>query len=416
MSISIAVIDLETTGLSPWRNDRIVELGIVTINVDGTILSKYETIINPERDVGPTRIHKLTASDVIHAPKFQDIAGDLTLLLSSCDFIAGHNISFDHRFLLHEYQRLGYALPELPLICTSQLLGRRKLQHCCDEYGIFLGEDAHSALADATATAKLLSILISDSPTIIKEHIPSNHTWPQITPLNTSPLIRKKIKEKPNRPEIKTSAVTEALRTNSYDLEGTTPNEITYQVLLDRVLEDRIIDEHEYKDLSRAVIELGLTEHQIQAVHKRYIYHLVVKVLADNIITEEEQKDLILVANLLNYDFKQLEEMINICSSQLAPFRGSLKSEKLANLKDLRVCFTGELMSTLNGHPITRTLAETLAEKAGLIPCKSVTKKLDILVVADPNTQSNKAKKAKGYGIKIIAECSFWESIAIAVD
>jgi DNA polymerase III subunit epsilon len=43
----------------------------------------------------------------------------------------------------------------------------------------------------------------------------------------------------------------------------------------------------------------------------------------------------------------------------------------------------------------------------GLIAKRSVSKKLDILVVADPNTLSGKAKKARDYNTRIIAENVF---------
>lgn len=33
----IAVIDVETTGLSPWRHDRVVEIAIVVISPDGMV-------------------------------------------------------------------------------------------------------------------------------------------------------------------------------------------------------------------------------------------------------------------------------------------------------------------------------------------------------------------------------------------
>ena len=60
---NIAVIDLETTGLSPWRHDRVVEIGIVVISPDGTVHSEYETLVNPNRDMGPSCIHRISAAD-----------------------------------------------------------------------------------------------------------------------------------------------------------------------------------------------------------------------------------------------------------------------------------------------------------------------------------------------------------------
>jgi DNA polymerase-3 subunit epsilon len=45
-----------------------------------------------------------------------------------------------------------------------------------------------------------------------------------------------------------------------------------------------------------------------------------------------------------------------------------------------------------------------------------VTKKLDLLVVADPETRSGKGKKARDYGTRIIAEPAFWAMIAVEVN
>jgi hypothetical protein len=70
----IAVIDLETTGLNPYLNDRIIELGAVVIDQDGAILREFTTLVNPERDIGPTRIHGLRTSDVADAPRFRQVA------------------------------------------------------------------------------------------------------------------------------------------------------------------------------------------------------------------------------------------------------------------------------------------------------------------------------------------------------
>ena len=65
---------------------------------------------------------------------------------------------------------------------------------------------------------------------------------------------------------------------------------------------------------------------------------------------------------------------------------------------------------------ITREMAEHIVTEKGLRVMPSVTKKLDLLVVADPNTQSGKAKKAQKYGIRIIHEPVFWRTLGITVD
>jgi hypothetical protein len=47
---------------------------------------------------------------------------------------------------------------------------------------------------------------------------------------------------------------------------------------------------------------------------------------------------------------------------------------------------------------------------------RRVTKALDLLVVGDPETQSSKARMARKYDTRIIAERSFWGRIGVTVD
>jgi DNA polymerase-3 subunit epsilon len=61
-------------------------------------------------------------------------------------------------------------------------------------------------------------------------------------------------------------------------------------------------------------------------------------------------------------------------------------------------------------------MATELATKGGMIVVESVTKKLDLLVVADPLSQSGKAKKARRYGIRIMHEVVFWTVLDIEVE
>ncbi|MEU6717374.1 exonuclease domain-containing protein [Nonomuraea sp. NPDC046802] len=56
-----AVIDTETTGLRPTWHDRIIELGIVHLDASGEITREWGSLVNPGRDLGPQRIHRITA-------------------------------------------------------------------------------------------------------------------------------------------------------------------------------------------------------------------------------------------------------------------------------------------------------------------------------------------------------------------
>ena len=58
-----AVIDFETTGISPERGDRVTEVGLVLTDDFGAIEYEWSTLVNPRRDVGASHIHGLTARD-----------------------------------------------------------------------------------------------------------------------------------------------------------------------------------------------------------------------------------------------------------------------------------------------------------------------------------------------------------------
>ncbi|MFT8394640.1 PolC-type DNA polymerase III [Propionibacterium sp.] len=158
-----AVLDLETTGFSPARGDRIVEIGIVSLDPAGDSEGEWGTLVNPQRNVGATRVHHITARDVVAAPTMAELAPQLIEVLRGRVLVA-HNASFDVPFLTAELNRAGVHLPaaKLPQLCTMRLAPNflvtptRKLDDCCRAAGVSL-VNAHSALGDARATAMLFA-------------------------------------------------------------------------------------------------------------------------------------------------------------------------------------------------------------------------------------------------------------------
>ena len=157
------VIDLETTGFSPQKGDRIVEIGVVYVSPTGEIQNGWSTLVNPRRDVGATRVHGITAGDVIGAPSFGELAPYVLQSIAG-RMVVAHNAAFDLRFLTHELQSAGIPITELPLpsICTMTWSTHfvtspsRRLADVCHACGIDINH-AHSAYGDAMATAQLLS-------------------------------------------------------------------------------------------------------------------------------------------------------------------------------------------------------------------------------------------------------------------
>jgi DNA polymerase-3 subunit epsilon len=81
----------------------------------------------------------------------------------------------------------------------------------------------------------------------------------------------------------------------------------------------------------------------------------------------------------------------------------------------MKVCFTGLGRDTAGGV-FDRAPSEAHARRIGLEPVKSVTtKNCDLLVAADGDTSSEKARKARRYGIAIVDADDFHAAAAGAV-
>ena len=158
-----AVVDLETTGFSP-ESERIVEVAVVVLDPDGDEQDAFCTLIDPERDPGPTHVHGITAEMLDGAPTFADVHSYLAGILSG-RVVVGHNVDrFDLAFLVAECERLGgdELMPgpvvTLDTLAVAQayldLPGKARLVDCCDRYRL-TWDDHHSALGDARVTAAL---------------------------------------------------------------------------------------------------------------------------------------------------------------------------------------------------------------------------------------------------------------------
>ena len=160
-----AIVDIETTGGNASYS-RIIEVAVFIHN-GIEVTDTYETLINPQASI-PSYITALTGIDddmVMHAPAFEDIAGELFKLLEGNVFIA-HNVNFDFSFLKSEFEKAGltYAAKRLCTVRLSKKLIPGKssysLGRLCGQVGITI-ESRHRAAGDAKATVKLFEMLKS---------------------------------------------------------------------------------------------------------------------------------------------------------------------------------------------------------------------------------------------------------------
>lgn len=159
----IVVFDLETTGLMA-SSCHIIEIGAVCME-DGIIKETFSTLIDPKVHIpeSASEVNHIYDKDVVGAPEFKEVIGDFYKFCEGAT-LCGHNVGFDVGFLtLHakkEYYNFDHpTLDTLDMARRTLKRDRRNtLGDLCKEFDIEL-ENAHRALYDTIATAKLLKKL-----------------------------------------------------------------------------------------------------------------------------------------------------------------------------------------------------------------------------------------------------------------
>ena len=165
-----AVVDVETSGLRPKRH-HVLQIGVVIVDGDGTVVDRWSTLVRLRRfwhRVGPRHVHGITRRALRHATPPAQALAELARRIDGAVFTA-HNAVFDAMFLRRAAERSGVALRIDRRLCTLDLSRRldpdRALAHgladLCGRYDVPL-DGHHDALADASATAALLPLLLRD--------------------------------------------------------------------------------------------------------------------------------------------------------------------------------------------------------------------------------------------------------------
>lgn len=371
------MVDLETTGLS--NADRIVEIGVVLLRPDLTVERRWETLIQPERDIPNSYIHKITATDVVDAPSFAEVAAYFGSLLHGRILVA-HNASFEHRFLTNEFNRAhahnGLCQPWLDTMkLAKQHLGCAKLSDALTATNIN-NPLAHSALADAQATADLLRHLHLHCGADVSGYPAATFTAPAA-----------QCRTLPRGAEASWSG----------QLSRTLPasgakDEDAYRSELTRALIDRHISRTEMRQLEHTAIASGLGADDVEAINEEFTRQLAIEAWSDGVITDNEREELTAVAEALGVDLARVQSLLDEPQAGTAPVQFALQPGD-------RIALTGA-MDIPQEEWVRRATA------AGL-HVGQVTKQCALLVAANPDSMSGKAQKARKYGIPIVGEMKF---------
>ncbi|HET7510218.1 MAG TPA: exonuclease domain-containing protein, partial [Solirubrobacterales bacterium] len=387
------------------------ELAILDVDVSGEPVDTWASLLRVDRDLGPTGIHGIRGRDLRGAPSFEEVLGDVLERLAGRTVVA-HNARFDCSFLECELDRVGIDIKPLPQICTMALanslgLGgsRMRLADCAAALGASLTE-AHCAEADALACASIFAAFLRAKGAVALGEFARGNA----RPLTSWPASGKRASCRPRgtadgrseEPSFLASLIGSADTALGADTALVAP----YLEVLDRAIEDRRLSETEQTELAATAKMLGLSADRVRSLHSDYMGTLIALARRDSVITDRERYDLVSVGEALGIN--EVEHLLD------QPFEG-VEVAPSDSLAGKTVCFTGALTCTYEGTLVTRDLAHRLAEEAGMVVAPRVTKKLDMLVVADPDSASGKAAKAREYGIRIVAEAAFWPMLGIEV-
>ena len=164
----IAVIDFETTGLSPAMGDRATEVAIVLVE-GGQVVDRFQSLMNAGMYIPAfiTALTGITNAMVAAAPDSDQVMRDANRFVGNAPMVA-HNASFDRRFWQAELTRAGEAAMQ-SFACTM-LVARRmypqapshKLGVLVDYHQLPKAGRAHRAMADAEMAASLLGQIQHD--------------------------------------------------------------------------------------------------------------------------------------------------------------------------------------------------------------------------------------------------------------
>lgn len=142
----IIIWDTETTGLSPAKGDKLLDIAAIELVNGKPTGREYHEIINPLRDIpaSATRVHGIDEKTVKDKPTFPEIADSFLEFIGDAPIVA-HNARFDLTFLNAELEAAGKPTVDPARSIDSLKLARALVpdspKHDLDTLSAHLGVD-----------------------------------------------------------------------------------------------------------------------------------------------------------------------------------------------------------------------------------------------------------------------------------
>ena len=157
----ICFFDLETTGIDVAR-DRIVEIAILKVYPNGNKESKT-WLVNPTIPIPPqsTAVHGITNEKVANEPTFKELASQVYAMIKDSDLAGFNSDRFDIPLLAEELLRaeVDFDMKNRVSVDVQTIFHKKEERTLSAAYRFYCNEtleNAHSAMADTTATYEIL--------------------------------------------------------------------------------------------------------------------------------------------------------------------------------------------------------------------------------------------------------------------
>jgi DNA polymerase-3 subunit epsilon len=402
--LQFAFVDVETTGLEPWK-DRVIEIAVVITDGLGVLIDEWCTLVNPGTgDAGPTRIHLIESSWLPAAPTFSDIAGDIAVRLSGRVLVC-HKSDFDADFLEAEFERAGHPIEDLkiPTLDTLTLANTvglpRALQKACQQLGYYY--DSHNAMDDAIACAELFHRL---APVINPTTFSGVSGVPVDIGVKASGMVVKRDEAAlAVKPRSILAEFTQYLYAHDPHVARDNASLRQYGELVISALEDGYIDASEQHAIASAAHHLHLSAVEIADLHHEIVLGMIDCALEDRRISKAERAEIDRAAAWLGVDLADWDVLVKAARKRVKTKR----DEFAASVSGKTIVFTGQGV-----HP--NNIREALAMKHGMVPQKSFSQQTDFVVIGAADLDTKTVQAARDAGTAIVVESLFWQRLGEA--
>ena len=163
----LVVVDVETTGLSPWAHE-VIEIGAFRVE-HGEVVGQFQRLLRPSRRVSKKslEITGIRAAELDEASDPNQVWPEFFAFCRGAA-LAAHNARFDVGFLARAFARYGqgnWPFAVLDSLTMARIALPHQKSHGLDALTRHLGvslSQHHRALADAEATAQVILKLMED--------------------------------------------------------------------------------------------------------------------------------------------------------------------------------------------------------------------------------------------------------------